>query len=256
MKKHLFFFLLLFLLNACKGPDNISLFDQEASYIYFGYPNPDALDRERFVDSIYYNFALDERLSLDEKVIAVPVRISGNSRPTKRIYALNIAPESSFSADLITLSNPVIAGSKYVDTLYITIKRGKELSRKTQKLVLALASNEGFKLGNVYNNHLKVTFEDNLVEPLWWDTWRDEFGPFYKEVFQKWMQIYYLGADQSPDLQEGTPGPVYYWNNMPNSASALWYPVTFMYITVLKKYFEDNVVFPDGDTSKPRILLP
>lgn len=95
-----------------------------------------------------------------------------------------------------------------------------------------------------------------LTEPTWWNTWRTAFGPFYKEVLQQWMQIYYLGADPSPHLTEGTPGPVYYWNNMPSSATQSWYPVTYMYIGTLKKYFDENIVYPNGDTTKERILLP
>lgn len=52
-------------------------------------------------------------------------------------------------------------------------------------------------------------------------------------------------------------GKLLYWDQMPYYAGyPSWYPSTFMFIGKLKQYFIDHEVYPDGDTSKPRITLP
>lgn len=257
MKFAYFFIPILLLAAACNENENILSYDTKDAYIYFAYPHPDSRVQEKFLDSVEYNFALDEDLTLTEKRIAIPIRIAGDSKPQDRTYTFQVvADQSTYNPNLVTLTNPVIRANQFVDTLYITIKRDAELQEAQQQLVLTMVENESFMVGHEFNRTMKIKFSDILTEPRWWNTWRTYFGPFHKEVFQKWMQIYYLGADPSPHLTDGTPGPVYYWNNMPSSTTINWYPVTHMYIGVLKKYFEDNVVYPNGDTSKDRILLP
>jgi len=256
MKKYIILLLSTLFLNACKENENITLFEQDQSYIYFGYPNPDERINEKFLDSIYYNFSLDEDLFLSEKTIAIPMHIGGLSQSNTRTYAIDIAESSSYSPELISLSAPVIAGGQYTDTLYLHIKRAPVLAEREQFLILNLHSNQDFKTGHHFNTSFKVVFSDILSEPPWWRTWRYYLGPFHKEVLQKWMQIYYLGADISPELGGGDPGPFYYWNNMPNTSVISWYPITHMYISVLKEYFDNTIVYPDGDSSKERILIP
>ena len=65
-----------------------------------------------------------------------------------------------------------------------------------------------------------------------------------------------MGAD--PNLEKYGPdtGKQLYWGQMPYYTVSSWYPSTFMFIRKLKQYFIDNEVYPDGDTSKPRITLP
>ena len=70
------------------------------------------------------------------------------------------------------------------------------------------------------------------------------------------MEIYAYGVDPTPELYNNIPPPYYYWNQMPTFVSATSFPITIMYIEKLKKYFQDNVVYPNGDTTQPRILLP
>lgn len=257
MKRYLFYLCIInFLFSGCSDKNELITFNEDTSYVYFAYPSPVYRDKEKFLDSINYNFSLDEQLAITEKKIAIPVRCGGISADKPRTYDVQIASESSYSPELITISSPIIGAGKYVDTLYLTIRRGVELTQEKQTLVLTLRDNEEFRVGHNYNRSIKINFSDMLTEPTWWNTWRTAFGPFYKEVLQQWMQIYYLGADPSPHLTEGTPGPVYYWNNMPSSATQSWYPVTYMYIGTLKKYFDENIVYPNGDTTKERILLP
>ncbi|MNE05975.1 hypothetical protein D3C80_985500 [compost metagenome] len=149
-----------------------------------------------------------------------------------------------------------MGANNFVDTLFITFQRSIKMKTEPTVLYLRLEGNSEFVPGNVYNQKIKIVVDDILNEPLWWNTWKNYFGPYQKEVFQQWMQIYYLGADPSPDLYTAAPGPVYYWNNMPTSANGSWYPVTFNYIQVLKQYFIDHQVYPNGDSTKERIQLP
>ncbi len=123
-------------------------------------------------------------------------------------------------------------------------------------LYLMMKDNGHFKVGNVYNGKLKIKFTNRLLQPVWWTRWRTYFGDFTPEVLKLWIQIYYLGADPSPHLTDGTPGPVYYWNNMPFSPSLTSYHVTHMYIEVLRKYLIEHPTYPNGDVTKPRIYLP
>jgi len=255
MKRNSIVVVLILCLFGCK--ENILIdYDTSASYVYFAYPNSNKRSVEKYTDSLYYSFAADEDLTLTEKTIKIPMKIAGLSASENRSFKYVISDSSDYDESLISISEPMIAGNKYEDTLLLKIKRAPILSEKEMMIKLDIESNENFIKGHQYNQSIKLVFSDILVEPTWWNTWRRYFGPFHKEIFQKWMQIYYLGADKSPHLTEGTPGPIYYWNNMPSSATATWYPITFMYMGILKDYFANNVVYPNGDSSQERILLP
>lgn len=255
MKKILVFVLACFTLIGCKENDLIE-FGSEDAYISFALSDMSNRPKERFLDSTYYSFSTDTALNIREKTLAIPVAISGVASSGNRNFSYEVAAESDYDASIVSISEPVIAAGKYVDTLFINIKRSEQLKEKEMTLILKLKESESFKVGHQYNSKLKIVFSDVLVEPSWWVRWVSVLGPYYKEVYQKWMQIYYLGADMSPDIETDEPGPVYYWDNMPFSPNASWSPITFMYISVLKQYFEENVVYPNGDTTKDRILLP
>ena len=256
MKRIALILALIYTLVSCKENDTIVEFDTAKSYIYFAYPNPNVRAPEKFIDSIYYSFALDEEIGIQQKILKIPVRIAGKSKAEDRKYTFVIDDKSVYDPNTISFSEPVIRANRVVDTLLIALKKSTALSLNEMRVVLNLLDDQEFGLGNEYNTRLELIYSDVLVEPTWWKSWVNYFGPFHKEVFQKWMQIYYLGADMSPHLTDGTPGPIYYWNNMPSSAMPSWYPITFMYIDVLKKYFNETVVYPNGDTTKDRILLP
>lgn len=246
---------ILFLVS-CKENTNILDFNSDQSYIYFAYPNPNTRAVEKYLDSIYYSFSLDEDLSVQEKTIAIPMQVAGLQIGSARNYELVIDESSDYDPAIVQLSEPVIGAGKYVDTLYVKIRRDQQLQSKEMNLVLRLMPNDHFRSGHLYNQRIKIRFSDILTEPTWWRVWSTFMGPFHKEVFQKWMQIYYLGVDPTPELYGNFPAPYYYWNEMPTSATQSWHPVTFMHIAVLKKYFQDHVVYPNGDTTQSRILLP
>lgn len=256
MKNILISMLLLALLTQCKENDNIGKYSYADSYIYFGYVDPDRNPKEKYLDSIYYSFAYDNNPDRTDITIKIPVNIGGLAVDMERKYDLVVSKESDYNAALVELSQPRIRAGRYVDTLSVTILKGEELLTKEMKLVLELRPNTNFKLGNYYNRQFKITFNNILDEPEWWDLWADYFGPYYKEVFQQWMRIYYLGVDPTADFYGSSPGPYYYWNRMPDDANERLFPVTIMMIEQLKRYFEENVVYPNNDSDQERILLP
>lgn len=248
--------LLCGMITGCSKDKAVDTFDTGKTYIYFGEPNTANRPVELYIDSISYSFAMDNP-DLEEKTFAIPVRIAGDAIQQDRDFSYSITAESSsYDPSLVSFSEPVIRAGKFTDTLYVTIKKGGALRTSIMSFTLQLKENSDFMIGNKYNEKLRIIFTNQLLEPKWWFTWRNQFGTFYPEVYERWIQIYYLGADPSPDLYTAAPGPVYYWNNMPTAAMSSWYPVTFMYVNYLKQYFIDHEVHPNGDPALPRILLP
>ena len=246
----------IMLLTGCSKNQVLETFDTTKTYIYFGERNADNRSVELFTDSINYSFAIDNP-DLTERVFAIPVKLTGETADKDRRYSFSIAANSSnFDASLVTFSEPVIKAGKFTDTLYVSIKKGAALRTNIMWFTIQLKETSDFLIGHKYNEKLRFIFTNQLQEPKWWFTWRNQFGTFYPEVYERWIQFYKLGADPSPDLITGAPGPIYYWNNMPSSAISSWYPVTFMYVNYLKQYFIKNEVYPNGDHSLPRILLP
>ena len=244
------------MITGCSKDKAVDTFDTGKTYIYFGTPNTAIRPVELYIDSISYSFAMDNP-DLEEKTFAIPVKIAGDAIQQDRSFTYIITAESSnYDPALVSFSEPVIRSGKFTDTLFVTIKKGAALRTSIMSFSLQLKESNDFLIGNKYNEKLRIIFTNQLLEPKWWFTWRNQFGTFYPEVYERWIQIYYLGADPSPDLYTAAPGPVYYWNNMPTSAISSWYPVTFMYVNYLKQYFIDHEVYPNGDQTQPRILLP
>lgn len=244
---------LLFL--GCKEHE-LKEFDLKNAYINFAVPDHSDMPKERFLDSMTYSFATDTVIGIKAKTLAIPIKIGGLVHDKDRKFSFEIVPTSDYDPDLVSISEPIIRANKYEDTLFVSIKRDKALLTKEMNIILRLNSNENFNVGHLHNSILNIKFNDILLIPNWWNEWEMYFGPFYKEVFQQWMVVYYLGSDLTADIYTGKPGPVYFWRNMPEFPNPEWFPITFMHISLLKKYFEDHVVYPNGDNSQERILLP
>ncbi|MCA5005694.1 DUF4843 domain-containing protein [Sphingobacterium sp. WQ 366] len=259
MKNSIILTLIIFLFNSCEKNQNIEVYDQNESYIHFAVPNTGTTSQrqgELFVDSLNFSFVFED-VNLENKRMAIPINIIGVAKSSDRSYQVEIDEKNS-NIDLtsIDLETPVIKANHTVDSLFVNIKKTDKLREGTFYLYLNLKDNENFKLGHSKNTRMKISITNRLSQPIWWTRWINFFGPYNQEVYQKWIQIYYLGADPSPDIYGKFPAPYYYWDNMPPSASASSYPVTFMYIRKLKEYFMENAVYPNGDLSKPRIYLP
>lgn len=253
--------LFLFLLYSCE--QDIDKFDDGENYIYFDIPFVlDQYGRPTTVrqDSLSYSFAYDG-LSVASYTFKIPVAIVGLRHSNDRNYQVEIVKDSTNAADnewdSSVLKDLVISREMLTDTLFITVNRTKAIQTEWHSIVLSILPNENFELGDPKLQTVKISYSDIVIPPAWWKKWQKTFGEFSREKYIKWQEIYYLGADPNPETMGPNKGAALYWNNMPYySTTPSLYPVTYMYIRLLKQYFIDHVVYPDGDTTKPRILLP
>lgn len=252
------FFLLCFGIVGCQKKD-INNFDVDKSYLYIDIPYKlDNFGREtdERSDSIFYSFALDD-LSVKDTVIKVVVKTMGIPMEIDRPYSIEVVEDNTTAtADEwncnILESRSIKAGS-ITDTIDIRVNRNEVLKERWMQIGLRLQPNDYFKTGYANLQEVKVTFSDILTPPTWWPSWQSVFGDFYREIYLKWIELYPLGADPTISTDNNEP---YYWDNMPSSPVESWYPITFSYVRMLRTYFEENVVYPDGDESKPRIKIP
>lgn len=244
--------------TACENKD-IDAFNEADSYIYFDIPyktNQYGQPTDVRSDSISYSFALDN-LSVTNTTLNVVVKTIGLPVDYDRPYNVELLDDQTTATaevwDKTVLKNRSIKAGELTDTIAIVVQRQEILQEKWMQIGLRILPNEHFRLGygNLYT--AKVSFSDILTQPDWWNVWEGYFGPFYREVYLKWIELYYLGADPNTSLDNGEP---LYWGNMPSAAVLSWYPVLAMYLSQLKVYFEENDIYPDGDTSLPPIKLP
>lgn len=267
MKKIFYLFVLSFFgLNFIACDQDVDQFDNAKNYIYFNLPY--VLDdygrvTSKHIDSLEYSFALEDN-SVTSYTFRIPVNTIGLTSTMDRSYKVEVVKESSNATDedwdATSIASPVIHAGKLIDTLYIKVNRQKILKEQARQITFRILPNENFQLGDNASLTAKISFSDILIAPSWWAGWEKYFGPYYREKFIKWQEIYYKGADPNSDTKDSPCGgkETFYWNNMPCSPkyAASSSPSTLMFIKVLKQYFIDNVVYPDGDTNKNRILLP
>lgn len=240
---------------GCQKQNNIELYDVNKAYIEFGTPVVWGKEQQLYMDSAFFSFAA-QSVEEDKAVFAIPVHIIGQRRDQDRAYSVKInAPQTSIDVQSLELSKPVIRAGKFIDTLYVTVTKYAAMKESVFTLALDLEENPFFDKGKSTQTSYRVEITDQLVEPTWWSTWRFYFGPYRREVYQQWIRTYLPGLDPSPVLFEGDK-PNFSWSNMPQYADIRYFPVTFMYIDKLRKYFEDNEVYPGGDRTRPRIFLP
>lgn len=246
--------------SSCKENADLLMFDTDSSYIYFALPNNTVgATRELYRDSLDFSFAFEPEESREEKVLNIPIKVAGMALNRDREVSFEIVNEGT-TIDLtkIQMGKAIIKADSVTGSLTLNVKNYPALRNDIFTLNLRLLPNDEFKIGNEFNKKMRLKISDQLVEPTWWRVWVRVLGPYYYEVYQKWIEIYYPGADPSPEFYNPTqnPGPWYSWKRMPGSATASLYPVTFMYIKKLKEYFQQNEIYPNGDRTKPRILIP
>lgn len=248
------------LLGACEKKD-IGAYDAGKSYIYIDVPYKlDGYGQATEIreDSISYSFALDAQ-TVEDTVIKVVVKTIGMPANEDRVYSIEMLPEETTATsaewDSGILENRCIKAGQITDTLCIRINRSDNLRKQWMQIGLRVVSNEYFEAGYANLQKAKVSFSDILAEPDWWSDWKRVFGTYYREIYQQWIVMYPLGADPTISYQNGEP---YYWNNMPRGRfiDEESYPITFSYVSMLGEYFKKNEVYPNGDTSKPRIVIP
>lgn len=244
-------------LISCRTTE-IESFDTGTSYIYIDTPFlKDDLGRttkERLKEYVY-SFAFDVN-EVSTHTFEIPVSIIGTPSNEDRQYKIEIVEDKTTATaedwDENFISKVFIKKGEVVTPLKITVKRHSKLKEEARVIVLRVSNNENFSTGDKDLLEIKLNISEILNEPSWWKYYLKYFGPFYREIYIQWKEIYYLGADTKIDSN----GILYHWNNMPTYFNSDWYPTLTMYMQILKQYFIDNEVYPDGDTSKPRILLP
>lgn len=254
--RHLYIFLTVIILaTGCQEKDNLDLFDVDNSYVEFGQPTAWANYHQLYIDSTSFSFAI-QSVEVDKVTFAIPVLIIGQRQSEDREYNVRInKDETTINLALMELSRPIIRSGRFVDTLFISVKKDQALKKRVFSLTIDLVGNGIFEIGGTSRTSCRFLISDQLVEPLWWTRWSSYFGQYRPEVYRQWIRTYIPGLDITPPLLP-TEKPNYSWKNMPLYASEPDYPVTFMYIEQLKKYFHDNEVYPNGDRSLPRIYLP
>ncbi|ERJ57614.1 DUF4843 domain-containing protein [Sphingobacterium paucimobilis] len=255
------FILVLFLntlLFSCKENADITIFDQNEHFLSFGVKN----ENRRWGEPIYlaetsFSF-LSEDVNLVKKRLAIPIILTGSLLEQDREYVVQVDKEKTdFPITNFELDKTVFRKGIFVDTLFLTVDKIDLLRERELRIGLRMVENNNFKLGDKENISLGIKLSNMLVEPDWWSLYTRYMGTFYPEVYQKWIEMYYLGADPTPDVD--TREPYLYWDNMPTyqvEYLAQNSPITYVFIQKLKEYFEENSVYPDGDSSRNPIKLP
>ena len=221
MKKILFGTILsLMMVSQVACNQDIDGFDNSVNYITFDLPyEVDAYGRKtgRRVDSLFYSFAMDGPEITFYK-FKVPVNISGLRMDRSRAYKVAAVLDGSTVEiddwNAASLSEALVEANCLRDTLEVVVNRTEILKKESRTLVLALQENEEFSLGSHELLRMKLVFADILQEPSWWKNWESYFGPFVREKYQKWQEIYYLGADPNVEQYGPDKGKQLYWNQM------------------------------------------
>lgn len=246
---------IILLLNSCKKQEVVKRYDTDYSFIYFEKPVFNLGNTVDDPDSLRFSFAY-EADTLDEKMLAFPMRLIGQKKAYDRMIGFRIVSDkTTVPSRLIQVVPPRMRSGSFRDTLYIRVKRDPILRDASYQLVGELYQNGVFGVGEAAATRFSLAITDQLTEPAWWADWSPFFGEYHKEVYKKWIEIYYPGVDLTPPVMPEDK-PNYAWNNMPNYVHWNYYPLTLFYIDQLRKYFIEHEVYPDGDRSKPRIYLP
>ncbi len=242
---------------------DIDSFEEQNHFVYFDMPYMlDEYGRKttQRADSISYSFELDD-ISVTSYTFKIPVNAISLAADKDRKYKVEVVADETTATDSdwdkTSIANTVLKAGEVFDTLNVKVFRTESLRTEWKHITFRIVENEEFGVG--YNNLLKakISFSDQLEVPEWWPNWQRYFGDFCREKYLKWREIYYLGADPNKEQWGPNTGKPLYWGNMPYYYSyPSWYPTTFMFVKVLKQYFIDNEVYPDGDTSKPRVTIP
>lgn len=255
MRTHILLFIGAILVFASCQKQGIEEYDTGRSFIYFEKPAFNIGNTVDDPDSLRFSFAYEAN-TLHEKTLAFPIQLIGRSQPYDRTVGFRIIKDQTTLPDsLIQVVPPFIRSDHFRDTLFIRLKRSPILQRGNYQLLGELYQNETFGIVASSHTRIRLTVTDQLTEPYWWSDWRPLFGEYRKEVYKKWIEIYYPGADLTPPVRPGD-NPNYAWNNMPDFLYRNYYPLTLFYIGQLQEYFREHIVYPDGDPTKPRIVLP
>lgn len=261
-----FFSLCLFsLIVSCDK--EIEKFTDNENFIYFDIPFK--LDKykkptKERLDSISYSFALEES-DYRTHIIEIPVNIISLPSDQDRSYKVEVVREETTATDdewdLGSIESLSIKAGCVTDTIKMTVNRNEIMTKEFRTVMLRMVSNDNFQGGVPSLLRVKISFSDILLEPDYWSEISDYVGTtYYKEVYRKWMEIYYEGADPNTEPVSYAPnyGKPLWHGNMPYAMTDFSrdYPSTVMFLKELQRYFRENDVYPDGDTTKDPIRIP
>lgn len=246
---------------------DIEGFSGNENFIYFDVPF--VLDqynkptKER-LDTIKYTFALEES-DYKTHVIDIPVNTISLPADHDRSYKVEIVREETTAGDdewdISSIENLSVKAGCVTDTIRMVVNRKEIMSREFRTVTLRMVPNDNFQEGVPALLNVKVTFSDILSAPDYWSKIKDYVGSiYYKEVYRKWMEIYYEGADPNTEPIKYAPtyGKPLWHGNMPFVYDDLErdYPSTVLFLKELQRYFRENDIYPDGDTTKDPIRIP
>lgn len=245
---------LLLIFWSCKKQKQLPL-EEDLTFVHFNVPQVNVGSISKRLDSLDFSF-VHEAAAMKTKVIAIPLSLVGQKQAFSREVNVAVDPsETDINPDWIEIQKSVMGANRFVDTLYVKIARVPSMKQKTYSLTLRISNNEFFSVGQMEKSKIKILISDQLLKPYWWQNWVEFLGDYYPEVYQQWIKVYTIGLDNTVPMNSGDQ-PNFAWNNMPSFPIQIQYPITFFYISELKEYFERNVIYPNNDTSKPRIKLP
>lgn len=256
--------LLILLFSSCEGNKDMLMYDVDNNnYIYFAAPFKSAetgVAKAR-EDSLVFSFGFAE-LGTTEYTFKVPVQIAGIASERDREYKIELLTDETTAIlneeyEPINTTRTLKAGCVN-DTIDVKIFTSDALKIQFKRIKLKMLSTEDFAVGANEYSTIILSFSNMLSKPTkWWDAWAQQFGPFCQEKYQKWINIYPIPETGRPfDKNYDDNGSTVYWDNMPTAVITSWYPVTMRKIKEMKKYFDDNTVYIDGNPANGRVLLP
>lgn len=236
MKKLLIYHIVLFTVLSCSEAER-EMFDPSLSAIHFDLTK---LDTNLIVrgDTLTYSFAFNPT-TVQSYTLNIPVEIIGFRSEHDRQYRIELL------SDIITAkpnthyqSLPdyhVLPAQKGKDSLQIILFRHTDLQKSAKSIELQLIPSTDFNVGSIEKQHVYLRFSDILEEPIWWDLWKDEFGPYHRIKYQEWIRIW---GDRG-DISGFRPGK---WNS----------PQVYVKLMDLKSYFENNPRYADENNPSDR----
>lgn len=267
MKKYnIWTFILMFFVvlnSSCEENKDMLMYDTEnGNYIYFAPPFKvdqfENITTER-QDSMVFSFGFSE-LGTTEYTFRVPIQIAGMASDKDREYRFEVVEEETTATlhveyEPITTTHTLKIG-EISDTAEVKILLTEVLKKESRRIKLRMIPTNDFMVGASEHADIILSFTNMLTEPNWWKYWTNYMGPFCQEKYQKWINLYPIPEPGRAFDMSYVNDKVVYWDNMPTSVVTSWYPVTMTKVTEMKKFFENNIVYIDGDPANGRVLLP
>lgn len=158
--KYIGIVLLFFVLNACNKHD-IETYDVDSRFLYI--PN------EEGIDTLFVSFA--HHLGTDEYAVPFEVWMIGERCDRDLIYKVGVVDSltTALPEDYALPERMFMPAGQLIDTLWVTLKKSEKLKTQTLKLMLKIEDNENFKVGYANALTAKITYNDQMSKPLWWD---------------------------------------------------------------------------------------